>query len=294
MLIERIIPKELHNKNILTAIKKLCPNIPVSVIHKAFRKKDVKYNGIRVPKETLVQEGGKVSVYGVEEMTSGKKADIIVYEDQNIYIVDKPQGMAVHSGRTYTGEETLIDLLEKQAGQKLHLCHRLDRNTGGLMMVAKTKPVLDEMLKRMAEGQIRKEYTALVLGRIEPGRHTETAWLEKNARMNMVFVKSEMTDNSFKIVTTYEMVENKDMEGLEVTKILVKPETGRTHQIRAHMAYFGHPILGDGKYGDNSANKRLRMNKQQLFSTLLSFDYDNDGSLTGYLAGKKFERQVVW
>lgn len=293
MLIERIIPKELHNKSVLTAIFKLCPNIPSSVIYKAFRKKDVKYNGVRVPKETLVQEGGILSIYGVEEMTSEKQADLILYEDPNLMIIDKPQGMTVHSGRSYTGEETLIDLLEKQAGQKLHLCHRLDRNTGGLVMVAKTKPVLDEILKRMADGQIRKEYTAMVLGSIKPGKYTETAWLEKNSRMNMVFVKPEMTEHSFNIITSYRVVENSVMEDIRVTKIKVTPVTGRTHQIRAHMAYLGHPVIGDGKYGDNAVNKKLKINKQLLFSTLLFFDYEQDDSLTGYLAGRKFEKQEV-
>ncbi len=287
-MIKRIIPKELNNKTVYNAIGKLCPGVPDSVIHKAFRKRDVKYNGVRATKDTPVYESGEITIFGVVEMTEKKQNDIIVYDDENIIIVDKPQGLPVHAGRDYTKEATLIQQLEEQYNSTLYLCHRLDRNTGGLLIVAKNKMVLSEILNRMTKGQIVKEYTALVLGEINRGEYVKTAWLEKDSKMNMVFIKSEKTENSFKIVTSFKVMETFDMKGIKVTKIKVVPITGRTHQIRAHMAFLGYPVLGDGKYGNNKINKSLKFTEQQLFSTSLLFDYEKDDSKTGYMGGMRF------
>ena len=219
----------------------------------------------------------------------------IVYEDQNLLIVNKAQGMAVHPDRTGRGV-TLIELASeylqatatKNAAQPL-LCHRIDRNTGGLVLIAKNKPALDYILNRLTEGSIKKHYRCIVAGKPPSSGATLTAWLTKDANYGKVTVSDEpLSRKSQKIVTSYRLLEHCAESDTSLLEIAL--QTGRTHQIRAHLAYVGLPIIGDGKYCPNSINSRFRLKKQLLIAYKLIFSYSAKTSgILSYLAGHQFE-----
>ena len=219
----------------------------------------------------------------------------IVYEDQNLLIINKAQGMAVHPDRTGRGV-TLIELASeylqtsstKNAVQPL-LCHRIDRNTGGLVLIAKNKPTLDYILGRLTEGSIKKYYRCIVTGKPPASGATLTAWLTKDASYGKVTVSDEpLSRKSQKIVTSYRLLDHCAESGTSLLEVAL--QTGRTHQIRAHLAFVGLPIIGDGKYCPNSINSRFRIKKQLLIAYKLIFSYSAKTSgILSYLAGHQFE-----
>ena len=217
--------------------------------------------------ENLPLRAGDEVCYFLTPTQESRKAFDTVYEDDNVIIIDKESGVnaeAVYSALSEKGETYFV--------------HRLDRNTEGLMVFARTKEAYEELLLAFRDGRVEKIYNALVFGKM-PKRHSrEEAYLEKDAARAQVRVNAKKGE---KIVTEYEVME--EGEGCSLLKITL--HTGKTHQIRAHMAYLGHPVVGDNKYGDNAKNAALHAARQRLLAKEISLDC---GGCLSYLRGRRF------
>jgi 23S rRNA pseudouridine955/2504/2580 synthase len=274
-------------------------------MQKAFKKRDVKVNGTRVGQDFVLSAGDKLEIYIVDEILESRnvadvtKADSgikIVYEDENVLIVNKEQGVPVHPDRNQA-ENTLIDMVRKYICSKENyksvknddflpsLCHRLDQNTGGLVIIAKNRKTLDIITKSMSSGEIRKYYQCLVKGRMEEKSAQRRAYLTKDENKSRVFVNDVKSPGALEIITGYRVLDY--MKDIDVSLLEVDLRTGRTHQIRAHLAHLGHPVIGDGKYGTNAINRPLGLKKQALWACKLKFDLSDAGRLS-YLIGAEF------
>ncbi|NTV89244.1 MAG: RluA family pseudouridine synthase [Clostridiales bacterium] len=284
------------------------PGLSFSLLLKTFRKRDVKVNGTRVQQDYKLEPGDIVEIFltdellcmGISEKSTdtpsnalpAKEMDVknarmfdVVYEDDNIILVNKFQGISVHADRE-GDSATLIDNVSEYLGYKAMLCHRLDRNTGGLVVIAKNAESHDIIVECMSRGEIRKYYQCLVKGELEKKTSTLKAWLEKEEHISRVFVSDEKKRGSLEIITKYKVLE---YEGdADISRLEIELVTGRTHQIRAHMASIGHPVIGDGKYGKNSVNRPLKMKQQALWACRLEMNLTAAGRLN-YLKGRSFE-----
>lgn len=272
-----------EGKKIDKVIKDFFPNLSSGMLFKALRKKDIKVNGIRIKDDYVVSNGDKIDIYIIDEFLFGKDDEgySIVFEDSNILIVNKAPGIPVHPDKNQK-EATLIDKLQKQYGSDISLCHRLDRNTSGLVILAKNATALDIMLDKIKNREIQKFYTCIVSGKMEKKQAELIDYLEKNDRISKVFISDQKTRNSVQIVTNYKVI--RTMEGLSLLE--VELITGRTHQIRAHLAFHGHPIIGDGKYGKNTENKQYNAKYQMLCASKLIFNFKNTAKQLDYLKNK--------
>jgi len=301
---EITVSRENSGKRIDRFIRETFKNMPASAMYKAFRKKDIKVNGVRVKDDYIVSEGDRLEIYIVDEILDGVprvgnesfiKGFSVVYEDSNLLIVNKEQGIPVHPDREQP-DNTLIDFVHEYLEHKGEfirgnpnsfvpsLCHRIDRNTGGLVIIAKNQETLRIMLKKIKTREVRKFYQCLVTGKMEKKEDELHSYLVKDERKSRVYVSDTPVKGSVKIITKYRVLScENDISRLEVELI-----TGRTHQIRAHLAHIGHPIIGDGKYGTNAVNRAMGAKRQMLWAYKLIFDF-KDAGLLNYLKGRKFE-----
>lgn len=262
----------------------------MGTIRKALRGKDIKVNGTRTKNDIILNQNDVIEMYLPNNLTtqSTQKIDLpIVIEDDNILIVNKPQGIAVHAGDTGksgSAQPTLIELLQHQTSSDLQLCHRIDRNTGGLVLLAKNRTSLDEILNAMENHLIKKFYRCIVYGTPNPPKATLTDYLSKNSRISQVFVHTTREKGDLTAITTYNTL--KTIGKLSLLEVSIA--TGRMHQIRAQLAHIGCPILGDGKYGNTTVNRKFKVKNQQLFAFKLAFDFPA-GSKLSYLSGSSIE-----
>lgn len=263
-----------------------CDGLSFPLLSKAFRKRDVKVNGIRIKENYVLSAGDRVELYLPDEVFRESENIIIpvIYEDDNILIVNKPQSVPVEDEKG----PSVVKLLKnaKSADKALPdfpaLCHRLDRNTGGLLLLAKNKKALDILFDKFKSREIKKTYRCVVIGCPSNSYAELKAFLIKNPENSLVKIYNKKVQGSVEIQTNYRLVEtNGDLSLLEVELV-----TGRTHQIRAHLAFAGYPVLGDGKYGKNITNKQYGFKKQLLWSTSLKFEFKTDASILNYLNGK--------
>lgn len=292
-------------------ITKVCPTLPSSLMFKYIRTKRIKVNGKRAEISTRLQENDVVSAYINDEffvevtpkydfLSAPKKLDII-YEDENILLADKKQGLLVHPDKNEYGD-TLIARIQHYLYDKGEydpkdensfrpaLANRIDRNTGGIVIAAKNAEALRILCDKIKDREIDKYYLTVVHG--VPKRKTALleGFLEKNEDKNKVYLSTKKTDNNKTIKTMYTLIKSRNNLSLLEIELL----TGRTHQIRAHMASIGHPLLGDGKYGKLKDDKRLGFNKQALYSYKLTFNFKTDGGILNYLNGKTYTVPQVW
>lgn len=256
---------------------KLCleqiEDISYSEIMKLLREKDVKVNGKRVNKDILLSVGDKVEVYrkAKKEINSSKKF-VVRYKDENVIVIDKKSG--------FTSEEIFSSLEETENAKFIH---RLDRNTAGIMIFALNTDSEKELLKGFKDRTFDKKYKALIFGKPKKDEDVLTAYLIKDENDKRVFISDKALKGAVRIKTGYKVVkEYPNFSEIEVTLY-----TGKTHQIRAHMAYMGNPVIGDGKYGKNTDNKKFGVNRQQLLSYKLTLFFDKNSPLY-YLNGKIF------
>lgn len=253
-----------------------------NTFNKALRKKDIRINDVRVSENKTVYEGDEVKVYIVDEFLF-KNENIseieIVYEDENIVVFNKPTDIEV------TGEKSVEKYAENlYKNQFIKPCHRLDRNTTGLVLFAKNEESLNILLDMFKNQKIEKHYRCVVVGIPKQEEKVLEAYLFKDNKKAMVYISDEPKTGYRKIITSYKIIKKDYDKNLSLLDIEL--HTGRTHQIRAHMAYIGHPILGDGKYGVNSINKKFKAKNQQLCSYSLTFDLNGENNRLSYLNNK--------
>lgn len=244
--------------------------LPFSVISKLLRKKDIKINNKRISKNIKVAEGDQIIAYAEPP----KRYDV-VFEDENVIIINKAMGIA-------TVGENSIETLLKQQNPEVRACHRIDTNTAGLVIFSKNTETYYELLNAFKKGQINKYYIGIVVGTPKQKSASLNAFLTKDAQNAIVTISQTQSENSKAITTNYEVLTT--LNDISVLKIQII--TGRTHQIRAHLAFEGYPILGDNKYGNRKMNEKYHVKKQCLCAYKLEFN------LTGklkYLNDKVFE-----
>ncbi len=207
----------------------------------------------------------------------------IIFEDDNILVINKPVGIEV-TNITNNGI-SLTSLCKEYINGFVKPCHRLDRNTEGLVLFAKNEQALNILLDKFKNKEIEKHYIATVYGIPKKKQERLEAYLFKDTKKSLVYISDEFKKGYQKIITSYRIIsENKENN----TCILdINLETGRTHQIRAHLAHIGFPIIGDGKYGINEVNKKFHQKYQMLTSYKLKFNFSTDSSFLEYLDKKE-------
>ena len=291
-------------------LAKAIPLLPASLAQKYIRIKRIKCNGARAERDTRLKAGDVLQLYINDEFFDKPRADNayltvaaprlnIVYEDGNILLVDKRPGLAVHPHDGAEYGRTLIDHIQAYLYQKREwnprvensftpaLCNSIDRNTGGIVIAAKTAEALRVMNQKIKDREIDKRYLAIVEGTPKPREGVLKGYLFKDAKKNRVFVTDTPQPGSKTCQTNYTtLASTRELSLVECELI-----TGRTHQIRAQFAHAGHPLLGDGKYG--KLDKRFDRSYQALYSYKLTFRFTTEAGSLAYLDGKSFQVQTV-
>ena len=291
-------------------LAKAVPLLPASLAQKYIRIKRIKRNGARAERDTRLQEGDVLQLYINDEFFDKPREDNafltvaapklnIVYEDDNILLVDKRPGIAVHPHDGAEYGRTLIDHICAYLYQKREwrpreehaftpaLCNRIDRNTGGIVIAAKTAEALRVMNQKIKDRELDKRYLAIVEGTPKPAKGSLKGYLFKDAKKNRVFVSDTPQPGAKSCQTNYVVLQSRNGLSLVECELI----TGRTHQIRAQFAHAGHPLLGDGKYG--KLDKRFDRNYQALYSYKLTFQFTTDAGSLENLNGKTFQVQQV-
>lgn len=287
-------------------ITKLMPQLPQSMLYKGLRKNCVKVNGKHIKDGAFrINEGDTLTLYFKDDFFSsgGQSAFMnliprldILYEDENIILVNKKQGMCVHaddSGSTDTLIEHIKAYLYKK-GEYIpesentfvpSLCNRIDRNTGGIVIAAKNAETLRIMNEKIKNREIEKYYLCLVWGHLENKSGQIKAYMIKDENKKQVYVYDSPRKDARTMLTDYRVLTEYPGYSMVEARLL----TGRTHQIRASFAHIGHPLLGDGKYGSNEINRRFPYFGQALYSYKLKFAFTSDAGILNYLIGREFE-----
>lgn len=240
-----------------------------SMFNKLLRKKDIKVNGERVNKDITLNIGDEVVVYYDGEQV--KVTYKTIYKDENILVVSKPKGI------------TSEDFYNQINDGNLYFCHRLDRNTDGLMIFAYNERAYEELLKGFKDRTFNKIYRAKVYGKMEKNEDLLQAYLFKDSKKSLSLIYDNKVKGSVLIKTYYKVIESHDNYSILSVELL----TGRTHQIRAHLAHIGHFILGDGKYGNDKINREFGEKELNLTAQKLTLHFEK-GSFLAYLDGKTF------
>ena len=269
------ISKNNSNKQILAVISELYPYIPYTTLQKLLRKKDIKVNGIRISDNVKTYENDTVEIYYDYNIK-------IIYEDENILITYKPVQLEVISPNTNT--ISLHNLVSKYLENSFcYPCHRIDRNTTGLVLFAKNEKALSILEEKISKNEITKIYRCTILGKMPKPEDTLIDYLFKDSKKSIVYISSTKKTGYSEIITKYKTVSS----GKETSVLEVELITGKTHQIRAHLAFKGHPIIGDGKYGNNEINKKYKKKFQELTAFKLKFNFKTDANILNYLNGKE-------
>ncbi len=291
-------------------LAKAVPLLPASLAQKYIRIKRIKLNGGRAGRDTRLQAGDILQLYINDEFFDKPREDNayltvatpklnIVYEDEHILLVDKRPGLAVHPHDGAEYGRTLIDHIQAYLYQKREwsprgessftpaLCNRIDRNTGGIVIAAKTAEALRVLNQKIKDRELDKRYLAIVEGTPKPKDGSLKGYLFKDAKKNRVFVTDAPQPGSKSCQTNYRTLASSGGLSLVECELI----TGRTHQIRAQFAHSGHPLLGDGKYG--KLKNHAERTYQALYSYKLTFTFTTEAGALEYLNGRSFQVQDV-
>ncbi len=290
---------------------KTLPLLPAPLAQKYIRLKRVKVNGKRSDKGYRLQEGDLLQLYINDEFFDQPTPENaflklfkphldILYEDENILLVNKRPSVVVHADETEK-VNTLINHIQAYLYQKKEwspyaehsfapaLCNRIDRNTGGIVIAAKTAEALRVMNQKIRDRELVKLYLCVVLGRLNPPSGRLEGYLFKDEVKKQVYVRKTPCPGAKTAVTEYRTLATKNGLSLVECDLI----TGRTHQIRAQMAAAGHPLLGDGKYGNGQKNKQYHRTYQALYSYKLRFAFTTDAGGLEYLNGREWQVEDV-
>jgi len=253
------------------------PELTNAQLNKLNKLRDIKINGVRNNNSnTIVNAGDKVAIYIPEKDVAPLNIDII-YQDDNILIIDKEDGI---------NSEGVYNFLKRE--RNIYFIHRIDRNTKGLLVFAKNTEAETILLDAFKDRTITKKYFALVYGKLPDKENTLTAYLKKDSLSATVYIYDKQVSNSEQIITKYKVIEEYD----DTSLIEVELVTGKTHQIRAHLAYLGNFIIGDGKYGDEDINKSHNKNRQCLIAKSIKFN--KMSGILEYLNDKEFKSNKMF
>ena len=287
-------------------LAKAVPLLPQSLLQKYLRLKRIKVNRKRSEGSYRLALGDLVELYINDEFfvqdgqedafLSARDGLEIVYEDENLLLADKPAGLVVHVDNEGQVDTLINRILKYLAGTGQYdprrensftpaLCNRIDRNTCGLVLCAKNAPTLRVLNQKIKDREITKRYRCLVFGTPSPSHATRKAFLRKDAAKNQVEVFDQPVPGGRTILTEYQVLASRD--GLSLLEVIL--HTGRTHQIRAHLAHLGHPLAGDTKYGQNRQNQGLPYRYQALCAYRLTFDFPTPAEHLEYLRGRSFQ-----
>ena len=258
-----LIPPEAEGMKTAVFLRRLLPSLPESALRKILSARDVKLDGIRVSRDTSVHAGQMLSVFLPASCRDAESLRI-VYEDDDVLLVNKPAGISVEADEP--GSLSLTDLCRIHIGSVSgaapvfapSACHRLDHRTCGLCLFAKNEHALTVLLEAFRLRTVEKYYTCLVRGIMKPPAAVCNAWLLKDADRAVVSILDHCIPGARPITTGYETLESGHLV------------TGRTHQIRAHLAALGHPVLGDDLYGDRAFNRQQKSRSLKLCATELT------------------------
>lgn len=260
--------------------KAIIDKLPAFSLHdikKILSNKDVKVNNNRQKEDIVVQKGDKITVYYIEK--EQKEWYSLVYSDDNVLIVNKRAGIEVVS----ESERDLLSILKLEFGE-IFAVHRLDRNTEGLTIFAKNKTIESELLTAFkTRKSIDKRYALFVHGRVDISKIKRTVYLKKVENLSKVWISEVKTSGFEPISTEFSVIQYLGDKTLLEAKLI----TGKTHQIRAHIAYYGYPIVGDQKYGKDD------FKQMHLTANYLAFNFDKKSKLN-YLNKLNFEISPTW
>lgn len=283
-----------EGQKLIKFLFKLLPGASKSLIYKSLRKKNILYNNKKANGNEIIKSGDVIEIWFSDETLenfSKKKSkeilkgnvenfsfkDIILYENEDIIVVNKPKGML--SQRDISRQKSLNDYLleyiknSNYSGFKPSICNRLDKNTSGTLICAKTFKIAREINELIKNHVINKKYLCLVFGDIKDDLYLKD-YLFKNVENNKAIVSNKKKEGFLEIKTKVHVIKSFKLHEYPVTFLEVTLLTGKFHQIRAHLSYIGHPILGDRKYGNNESleiSKILEIGRQLLHSYSIEF-----------------------
>ena len=240
-----VINKKYDGKRLNTFLLDSFNGLTLNTIYKALRKKDIRINNVKVNANCTLHTGDEITVFIKDEFLYKSFNLDIVYEDENILAVNKPTGIEVVSNNK--DEITLTKLLLSQYSSLEFPapCHRLDRNTYGLVLFAKNKESLEILLNKFKNEEIEKHYRCLVYGIPKIKEQTLEAFLFKDSKKSLVYISDEPKKGYQKILTSEKVLSENYKDNTSLLDVTL--HTGKTHQIRAHLAHIGYPIIGDRK-----------------------------------------------
>ena len=286
-------------------LQKALPALPPSLRNKYIRIKRIKRNGKRCEGSVRLEKGDLLQLYigeefferpSQEEQWRRAPAQLdIIYEDDNLLLLCKPAGLVVHEDES-DSPDTLIDRAKHYLYDKGEwspaqeqsftpaLCNRIDRNTGGLVIVAKTAEALRILNEKIKNREISKYYLCLVHGAPVPKDGELTDFLRRDTEKKQVYIDPDRSRGALTARLRYRTLERRGDLSLLKCELL----TGRTHQIRAQLSFHGYPLVGDTKYGTAERNRDLPFKYQALWACRLRFDFPEDAGILSYLRGHEF------